>query len=149
MSQANKLLGWKPGCSPQAGPSTYLLMTLWICFPQIWSPRSSQEWEKRLGNVHFHRSQPGLMPLKSFRIWAHELVALFLEIRRITEATMLKASLYTSIMHPMGITQSQWHNKKALMDKSNEVRILTHPPIAHTMIRLTSLTHHCYFSVGK
>lgn len=108
----------------------------------------------RLENIHLHRSEPILMPTKSLRSWAHQLVTLFLVIRRITEATMLKASLYTSISQTMGTSQSEWWSTKAMLErlqnlwkKYNKIILIpcTQCPPA---IRLTSLTHHCYFSVG-
>lgn len=91
------------------------------------------------------------MPIKSLRRWAHKPVPLFLVIRRrITEATMLKASLYTSILwttEPLTVgdttrrprhTDSRAHGSQINMNLT--------PPTVHTTIRPTSLTHHCYLS---
>jgi hypothetical protein len=53
------------------------------------------------------------MPTKSFRNCTHNPVPLFLAISKVPEATMLKASLYTSFLHTMvtlkGVVQQEVH----------------------------------------
>lgn len=123
-----------------------------MCFPQTQSPWSSWEWENALENVHL-RIRAKLMSIVSFRNYTHKPVPLFLVITRITEAKCWRHSFTFPSIHSGNLSKSAKTGRlcwTAEVDGNQTNKNLkpSPPTHSHTIIRLTTLTHHCYFSAG-